>query len=287
MAAIRPLFAHVSGTFGEDFMGQLEHARQALPSTGPVQADEVLKEIRKAVNWLLATQKINNLSAKPKDVAEHLEIVERRAKKYRVTRDQAWKAKLLNALHMPDLAQDGADIAKLIAIEYLAASAIAHRFVHPLPKGDLHELALATLAALNIEHSGTLEWLEYWARKQRELIIENQNDTAKRLSELEGTEIIEGQLFMIKPDPLKGRNARPLGDCLDDFIGQLCLIYRWAGGSTYVPRDGRAATPFQRFLDALISDCPQLAKHGSLQSRARKVLNEERSGKRRLGFDSA
>lgn len=284
MAAIRPLFAKMNGTFGNDFTGELNRTNQALPPTSDAPPAMVLEEIRKALNWILATQKIHGFSTKAKHVTEHLELVERRAEKYRSTRKPSWRKKLVDALRIPDPSREGSDIATLIALEYLAVSSLVHRDGLPVRKTDLANNAIAALKALDIDHDGTLELLAYWCRKQRSLILEGQQQTARRLTPLERAELIQGQRFTFQTDPIKERNARPLSDCLDAFVGQICLIYRWAGGSTSVPRDGRDPTAFQRFLEAVAEDCPEIERHGSLHSRARSVLKMERAGLRELGF---
>lgn len=286
MAAIRPLFTKLNRQDRQHFIGELKAVRAALPSNSPVAPDEVLEKVREAVNWFFATLKINSFVATPKDVANHLAIVDRRARKYRETGKPEWKQKLVQALRPPDTERPGFDLAALVAIEHLAVAALQHRMGGlPVPHADMRGRALSALQGLDLDHDGTLSWLAHWARKQRALVLEDQDSTATRLARLEGMELIEGRKFRFRPDPIKAKSPgkKTESDELNEFVGQLCVIYRWSGGSA--AHDGRTPTPFQAFLEALEKDCPELGRHGSLQSRARRVLKEEQLGKRILGFE--
>lgn len=285
MARIRPLFSTIEKSNNNGFTGSLENLRDLLPDGSDVPAKQTLAETRKALNWLLITQNINNFSASPTDVANHLMKIKRRADKYRTTRKSDWKDKLKSALSPPQPNVPGADIAKLIAVEYVAVSSLVMKEGYPLQGDNLGGRAIDALNSLDLDQTGTLEWIAYWARCQRQLILEDQSATAERLSTCEGTEFIEGQNFQFRPDPLEERYTRPLSDCIDIFVGQLCLIYRRTGGSTFLPRDGRPCSPFESFLEAILLICPAVGKHGSLASRARRVQQEEVQGTRFLGFE--
>lgn len=285
MAMIRPLFAECPRSADDGFKSALDALHAHIPA-GAVSPDDVDAEVQKALNWLAITLKIHAFAAAPTDVANHLEMVARRADRCRRDQKPESQSKLRSALTPPDLNAVGLDLAKLIAIEYLACSALASSGPKPVRKDGIGARAIHCLAALDLSHPETLQWVAFWARKQRKLVLEHQEVTAQRMSVMEGAELIEGRRFKFRPDPIKVRYARPLSDCLDDFVGQLCLIYRWAGGATYIPRDGREPNVFESFVNAVENACPTIRQHGSLKSRASKVLREEKRGLRTLGFQS-
>lgn len=273
MATVRPLFSAPERLNYDLADGWQCRIKGSQPSTVRLD-DDAMTRIENWVRWYVDTVYINSFSIQHKFVFRHLNVLERRAAKVAAGPTNARLASLADAVHFPDLVNSDEARGRQIALEYVSNGLLCD-VETPGSCSLLNRGARARQCLVQMIWSdpASIRRLQRHIQLTQQLLRRTNEETAAHVAPLTGKPLIDGKPFAYQADPHMRRNSRPDGDALAELVSQLCVVYRYLGGTTSVPRDGRPPTPFMRFLSNIVAAMPKARPAGNaVHSRARHVL---------------
>jgi hypothetical protein len=274
MGTVRPLFIEIvpkKFELPEGWQQQFEDLRdQAIALDG-----DAFEHIEAWLRCYVDMLHIAEHSAKTARVVRALKSLQSRVGKLQLGHSAARERSLRLALLRQECPQGEAQRAKNIALDYLAIALHCDRMDY-IPTGRTHggRRAITELEIFQLSDA-LLHRMQRHLASTIELLERTATENEIRFAKVRGQRFGGGKPFVYLADPHMAPYYRPDQDAINVLTAAMCVIYRYKGGTPYVPRDGRSENAFMKFLDAACKSLPR-PRPSSICRTAGRMLRYER-----------